>query len=430
MKPIFCLLFCVCSLTLLAQAPYPNVKIAEGKPNTFGPCEPSICIDPSNPDRVVAGSVLNSYFFSEDGGKTWEGHPLRSAYGVYGDPCIVADQQGNFYYFHLSDPTGQGWASPRLLDRIVCQRSEDGGKTWNAGSYAGEHHPKDQDKEWAIVDPANGHIYLTWTEFDLYESKAPGDSSRILFSRSTDKGDTWSEAVAISQIEGNCLDDDGTTEGAVPAVGPNGEVYVAWSVNEQIYFDRSTDGGKTWMEQDKLAAKQPGGWVYDIPGLGRANGLPITLCDLSEGPHRGTIYVNYSDQRNGEDDTDIWLVKSTDAGDSWSEPIRVNDDAAGKHQFFNWATVDPATGTLYVVYYDRRAHEGNQTDVYLAYSTDGGETFTNIKINESTFEPTAGVFFGDYNHISAEGGRVRPIWTQMDGNGLLSIWTALIEMEN
>ncbi|MEZ5146518.1 MAG: sialidase family protein [Bacteroidales bacterium] len=67
--------------------------------------------------------------------------------------------------------------------------------------------------------------------------------------------------------------------------------------------------------------------------INRCNGLPITVCDLSGGPNNGTIYINWSDQSNGEDDTDVWVVKSTDGGDTWSEPMRVNDDPPGKQQF-------------------------------------------------------------------------------------------------
>jgi len=129
-----------------------------------------------------------------------------------------------------------------------------------------------------------------WTEFDKYASKdLEKDHSRILFSQSLDTGKSWSEAVAISQFEGNCLDNDDTTEGAVPAYGPNGEIYVAWSYKEKIWFDRSTDGGKTWLDKDILAAKQPGGWEIDIAGLNRSNVMPILVCDRSKPESRNTL---------------------------------------------------------------------------------------------------------------------------------------------
>lgn len=393
----------------------------------YSPCEPSIAINFANPQNIVAGAILDKVYVSQDGGKTWTKSSLASPYGVFGDPCIVSDYKGNIYYLHLSDPGGNGWADSRILDRIVCQVSKDQGQSWSQGGYMGLSHPKDQDKEWAVADPNSKRLYAAWTEFDRYNSADSTDFTYILLSISKNRGKTWSEPVRLNQFPGDCLDGDMTVEGAVPAVGPEGQVYVAWAFNEQIYIDRSLDKGKTWLTEDILVSDQPGGWTFDIPGVNRCNGLPVTVCDLSDGPHRGTVYVNWADQRNGKHDTDIWLAKSTDQGQSWSNPIRVNDDAAGNHQFLTWLTVDPATGYLYCVFYDRRDHEGTGTDVYLAFSTDGGDTFTNLKISEKPFFPTPLTFFGDYNHIAAYQNQIWPIWTRME-EGRTSVWTANLSL--
>lgn len=373
----------------------------------------------------MAGAILDKVYHSMDGGKTWGVQQLSSTYGVFGDPVILCDNKGQFFYAHLADPSGRGRAGRSWLDRIVVQKSLDGGETWNNGSFAGLRPPADQDKHWLIADPVNHSIYMTWTEFDKYGSARLDDESRILFAKSVDGAESWSDAMAINELMGNCLDDDKTTEGAVPAVGPSGEIYVAWSFDGHIYFDRSTDMGETWMDHDIKVCEQIGGWTIDIPGLTRANGMPVTACDLSDSEYRGTLYINYCDQSNGSDDTDVWLVKSSDGGHSWSRPFRVNDDTTGRHQFFSWMTVDQKTGAIYIVFYDRRNHSDTGTDVYMAASRDGGETFVNMKISERSFYPTTEIFFGDYNNINAYDGVVRPIWTRMD-NGKTSIWTALI----
>lgn len=406
-----------------------NIRIDDPTARSGGyqPCEPSIAVSPKDPNVVVAGAILDYVWHSRDGGKTWKGGRLKSEYGVFGDPALFADKDGNFYYLHLSDPDSRGWASDNLLDRIVIQKSTDGGETWSNGSYTGLRAPKDQDKHWMAIDPNNNHLHVTWTEFDKYGSEKDEDKSRILYSSSQDGGTTWSDAISISQYEGDCIDDDDTPEGAVPAVGPNGEIYVAWSYNEKIFFDVSKDGGKSWLAEDIVLANQPGGWTIDIPGLNRCNGMPVTCVDLSDGPNRGTIYVNWADQRNGADDTDIWLASSKDGGKTWTDPMRVNDDKPGKQQFLTWMSVDPVTGYIYIVFYDRRNQEGVYTDVAMAYSTDGGKTFSNQIISEEAFKPTNMVFFGDYNNISAYDGVVRPIWTRMD-KGQLSVWTAIINI--
>ena len=129
------------------------------------------------------------------------------------------------------------------LRRELRQLAEDAAQE-TYDTYMGRNGNKAQDKEWAVVDSATNTIYVTWTQFDEYGTSDPAKFSNIMFSTSTDGGATWSEALQINEISGDCVDSDNTTEGAVPAVGPNGEIYVAWSGPEGIVFDRSLDGGE------------------------------------------------------------------------------------------------------------------------------------------------------------------------------------------
>lgn len=401
--------------TLAAQ----NVMIS----NQNSPNEPSIKMNPLNTDQLVAGANLDNVYYSTDGGQTWVSNFLGSSYGVWGDPTIEVDANGNFYFFHLSNPPSGNW-----IDRIVCQKSADNGNTWTDGTFTGLNGFKAQDKQWSVVDRTNNNIYLTWTQFDNYGSSNLNDKSIILFSKSTDEGETWTNAKKINIIDGDCIDEDNTVEGAVPAVGPNGEIYVAWAGPNGIVFNKSLDEGETWLNEEIAIDPMPTGWDYSIPGISRANGLPITKCDLSGGPNNGIIYVNWSDQRNGNNDTDIWMSKSTDGGDTWSAPKRVNDDPPGKQQFFTWMDIDQTNGNLFFIFYDRRDYNNNNTDVYLAFSTDGGETITNRKISELPFNPNSGVFFGDYTNLTVHNNIVRPIWARLDG-GSLSIWTDVTPFE-
>ncbi len=405
-------------LSTAGFAQFQNVRISEDGTSAY---EPSISINPNNTNQLVAGANLNYNFVSEDGGLTWAQQTLVSPeYGVWGDPCIIADTAGDFYFLHLSNPSSGNW-----IDRIVSQKFDFDTYEWTDGTYMGLNGTKAQDKAWATVDRVNNTIYVTWTQFDEYGSANPNKFSNIHFSKSTDAGETWSEAIRINEISGNCIDSDETTEGAVPAIGPNGEIYVAWSGPAGIVFDKSTDGGETWLDNDIFINEQPGGWDFNVPGIYRANGLPITCCDISNSEYNGTIYVNWSDQRNGGNDTDIWLAKSVDGGETWSEAIRVNNDGPLNQQFFTWMTIDQTTGEIYIVFYDRRNYDDNNTDVFIAQSSDGGETFENIKISETPFLPISSVFFGDYTNITAHDGVIRPIWARMD-NGSKSTWTAII----
>jgi hypothetical protein len=420
MKKLILLFIAVICSVFSAAAQFTSVMIS----NVNDPEEISICINPKNPNQVVAGANLNNVYYSIDTGATWTiGTLTEPTLGVWGDPIIFTDTAGVFYYSHLANPPSGSW-----IDRIVFQKSTNGGATWSAGTATGLNGTKAQDKEAVIVNQQTNEIYVTWTQFDVYGSSDPSDSSLILFSKSADAGATWSTPVRLSMDAGNCIDSDSTVEGAIPVIGPAGEIFVVWSGPDGLVYNKSLDNGVTWLPHEVLITSTPGGWDYNIAGLQRCNGLPQAVCDLSGGPNHGTIYINWTDQRNGSTDTDVWLIKSTDGGDTWSSPVRVNDDPPGRQQFLTWMDIDETNGNLYFVFYDRRnfTPPSQKTDVYLAKSSDGGNTFSNFKINSNFFTPSPAIFFGDYVGISAYNDIVRPAWMQY-ASGTLSVWTALVD---
>ena len=426
MKKIFTLfLIFVASLKISAQ--FTNYRVSSH--DEYQPNEVSISVNPINTNFVAVGSNLNYFYISNDGGKNWNSSIMNSQWGVWGDPCVVYDGAGDLFFSHLSD--GRGVSGGYWIDRMVVQRSIDNGLSWDSDSGIGFNPPiRQQDKDWLSADLSNSqyrnNLYLAWTQFDKYGSILEGDSSRILFSRSTDHGITWSNPLRVSTRAGDCVDSDNTVEGAVPAVGFNGEVYLSWAGPLGITFAKSADGGVTFGKNIHVA-NLVAGWDFEIQGIDRCNGMPVTASDISNSPYKGNIYINWSDQKNG--DTDIYFSRSSDGGDTWSAPKIVNNDASGRDQFFTWMCTDPVTGVIYIVFYDRRENlnpSDLSTQVYLARSNDGGITFQNYKISESSFIPNENVFFGDYINISAYNGKIFPIWMRCDNN-IMSIWTAPIE---
>jgi len=412
-------------------------------PTAIGPAEVSIAINPRNPDNIIAASFQTGrapkpragsyHYVTFDGGKTWKTVPTPDPKNlVQGDDVVVFSSEGVAYHAHLSFE-GIRLARPvRAENGMIVNVSKDGGNTWTNGTAAINHINTVipfEDKPGLIVDNASGsrwkgNVYLAWTRFDVYGSANPEHHSQIYFTRSTDQGQTFSMPFRISDTGGDCLDSDNTVEGAVPAVGPKGEVYVVWAGPLGLVLDKSTDGGLTFGK-DKVIGSIPGGWDFEVEGLGRANGMPVTGVDLSNGPNKGTLYVNWIDARNG--DPDVFVMSSRDGGETWSNPVRVNDDPVknGKVQFFTWMAVDPLDGSINVVFYDRRDTSGTQTGVTLARSVDGGQTFVNHKIDLPAFDVNSGTFFGDYSSISAYDGRVVPAFMHFVNDGRLAISVAL-----
>jgi hypothetical protein len=110
----------------------------------------------------------------------------------------------------------------------------------------------------------------------------------------------------------------------------------------------------------------------------------------------------------------VFISRSTNRGQTWTAPQRVNDDPVhdGADQFLQWMAVDPGDGSVNVQFYDRRDDPANMlTRVTLARSTDGGAHFTNYAWREGAFAAN-GAFLGDYEWLVAQGGRVFGVWAE------------------
>ncbi|MFQ5737527.1 MAG: sialidase family protein [Acidobacteriota bacterium] len=391
-----------------------NVNVTQ---NSSPQNETTIAADPDNPLNLVAGT--NDYragdsgpgfAYSFDGGLTWQSDTLAAinpAFGKYdaqGDPAVAAYRGGVFYYAYID------FSRSSDRNRLVLAKTLDGGVTWPQLTVLIDHPSGGtqdfEDKEYIAVDNSggihDGNVYFTWTRFPAFSS------TRIMFSRSTDGGLSFSNAIQIS---------DGTSgyQGSVPAVGPEGEIYVVWLRNSSVQFDRSLDGGLTWGP-DTLVAN-----ISVIPSplpgaVFRTNSFPTIAVDRSGGENRGTIYVAWADRFGVGNGPDILLSRSTNGGATWSGPVRVTDDTNGSYQWFPWLSVAP-DGGVNAVFFDRR--DAPSTTLYHTYharSTTGGLSFgpnlrVSDEISESLNDGFGGGFIGDYNGITSSQEATSPFWT-------------------
>jgi len=405
---------CLLLMNTAAMAQHQNIEI--GPTLGYGvPGEPAVCMNPVNPEEIMVGAMSNNYYTTTDGGYSWNHGVLTSSWGVQADPVILCDDAGRFYYLHL----------PNVIQRVVCHRRDGITAPWSYEASVAFNGTHDVDKEWATYDPVNDRIYLSWTYFDTWGSSNPNDSSCIYLSWTEDGGQTWVDPVRISDEKGNAQGGNYSMHGSYPATGPNGEVYVTWWGPDGLMFDRSVDMGVSWLPEDICITGQHINWIYNIPGVNLGVSFPVISCDRSGGPHNGNIYITWADQRNGYSNTDVFVVKSSDNGITWSDPILINDDASNTHQFFPFLTVDQITGKVWLVFYDRRNFGNATTDVYMAVSEDGGESFKNFKVSETSFTPMSSVFYGHYIALTAHNDHVLPVWMRMD-NGFTSLVGAIV----
>lgn len=369
--------------------------------------------------RTNGVSTLSGYARSLDGGQTFtdmgRGPSNEQGWG-FSDPDIDVDSQGNFYFANIQfTPSTRGQNS-----FMGIAKSTDGGLTFGRPVLIKGTGPENvhfQDKELIAVDntnsPFDGNVYMSWTEF--YPQ-----GSQILFVRSTDGGISYSEPLVLSSQT------FGFVQGSMPAVGPDGEVYVVWLAvdsSRTLRIRRSDDGGVTFgpevtittvqSTRDATASSRCGRQA--LKGHIRTFELPAIAVDRSEGSTRGHVYVVYQSDPDGDgaDTSDVFFTRSTDGGLTWSPPIRVNDDQTTTDQWMPFVAVT-REGTIGVIFYDRRFDPQNiKIDLFMALSRDGGQSFLpNFRVTEASFNvpPTAPNFdnlrgicyMGDYNHMTAD----------------------------
>lgn len=411
--------------TVHVAAPGDVLDVRANQVTTNDQQEPTLSVDPLDPNIVVAaakdwrtGPKQVWYYRSTDGGKTFaDGHVDTGATELPNgsDPVLYFDATGALYLSFI------GYNQDDLtVGGIFVARSPDAGLTWGKPSEVAAHSNIDfHDKEWLTVDRAGkfkGAVYVTWTRF----RKITANSERgdIVESHSTDNGQTWSEAVVVSQA---AQDDN---QGSFPVVGPAGELYVLYYNNQNtptattgrgLYIGKSTDGGKTFAQARKVATVSPP--LSPLPG---SNFRIFVLPTLAVDPHSGALYAAWNDFSGN--DTDVMLTRSTDGGHSWSKAVRANSDPATPHhdQFFPYVTVG-SDGAVNMLWLDRRDDPNNKLYVpYYAHSVDGGKTFSQWPLTHTASNPDIGfqgTLIGDYLALdtSADGSRAYAAWIDTRG---------------
>ncbi|CAN5880575.1 hypothetical protein BH11GEM1_BH11GEM1_31680 [soil metagenome] len=396
---------------------YPNLSQHEPSLGIFGSRIVVSWIDKSIENETIRGVNFGvGYGNSSDGGGTFvdRGRLGSTSWGF--DPSVAVDRAGHFFIGRgdLDNSAVGGTLQP---DRVAIFKSNDGGMTFpQAVGVTGNTRatPGINDKSAITADNSggrfDGNVYVSW-------SFASQNVLNILFSKSGDGGASYSPPQSLSS---GPLD-----QGALPATGPDGEVYVVWLENaNRVLVRKSIDGGETFKAAVTVAqvdaigvtnARAPAGCGPVLNGDVRARSLPAIAVDRSGGAQSGTVYVAFSGRGVGSDNADVFLVSSRDGGTSWGTPVRINDDATTTDQWLPSVVVAP-NGTVAVSWYDRRLDGQNMLiDVFMRTSAPGGAAFgSSRKISSVAFPPppqTFNCYFSSYSYMGADASSFYLVWT-------------------
>jgi len=402
--------------------------------------ETTVSINPDN-NQIIIGSA-NDYranlkpelYRTTDGGTTWANYQVPGAGTLfYGDPAVTSDHNNYSYFSYL------GYTSLCSgLGGMYASHSTDAGATMSPPIQLAANSVDTQtaifnDKEYVAVDsnpasPNTGNVYVAWTRFIFQAGANCGGlasqlGAPVVISRSTDHGVTWTAPITASQVFSN------NNSFVSPVTGRHGEVYLYYlgaATQQQpnydtVLFSRSTDGGQTFPFFTHISS------MTDLPSPlpptnFRNNGGGSMAADQQIDNY---LYAVWADYRPG--DADILLSRSTDNGDTWGAPVRLNDDPLGngKDQFFPWIASAP-DGYIHVGWFDRREDSTNHNyKEYYTYSSDHGATWAaNIAVSSAPSVPGNSNFIGDYSGISASTGVVMPMWTDIRAGGNQNAYVA------
>lgn len=405
--------------------------------------ESSIAVNPQNKMNLIASAVdyrdtsATWVYVSDDGGRTWVNHKLGRPYPGWtasNDPSVAFGQDGTGYLCvgGFGERSNTNTQAQIAENGIFVARTTDEGKTWEAHIPVIVHRGTQtidstfEDKYYIWSDnseesPYLGNLYISWKRV------WPKDSAtQIVISKSTNKGSTWSEPLAIShRLPGSSEDTTYGQSFPLPVTGPNGELYVVWNngIEHAVGLVRSMDGGETFTQPRMInnynifgitREIEPNIWRHTVKTKVRAETYPCMVADITNGPRRGWLYLTWA----GDNIPNIYFSRSTDMGDTWSEPVIVHSDTTND-QLWQWIALDRTNGDIAVMYLDSRDDPENiLTSTYVSYSSDGGTTWIDRRaadisgdLRKNPFSNNS--FAGDYSGCAFHDGIVYPSWIDM-----------------
>ena len=427
--------------------------------------EPHLAVNPTDPDNMIAvwhqdrwsnGSAQGiGGAYTLDGGATWSALNVSFTRCSGGLPGTTGDYQRASDPWLTFGPAGVVYLMALVSDQstsrngMVVAKSTDGGVSFSDPIIIKDHDAAGikarslfHDKNTMTADPHHpGFVYATWT---LFRNR----SYALLFSRSTDGGDTWSPAHPVNVFEKMAMHEGASfRQGAQIAVLPDGTLINTFfrvladprrggqftGIEEAIF--RSRDQGGRWERLDTpVAAIVPTGAIDAELFFNFGIILPVRdagqLPDIAVNRTTGAIYIVWQDGRFSPlGASSILIARSIDGGDTWSQPLPVHDVSNPFNQAFLPAVAVATDGTVGVLFYDFRNDQFGDailgTDVHLTKLDPDLNIQTEIRLTDSPFDMRqmlitgfSGFFPGDYIGLDTAGNDFVAAFTVANNLGL------------
>jgi hypothetical protein len=339
--------------------------------------EPSICVDPTNPNKMSIGwrqfNSISSNFrqagfaYTTNGGRNWTAPGVLENNVFRSDPVLKTDGTGRFYYLSLLQT---------FFDNMW--RSLNGGQSWTNIAQA-----DGGDKQWFTIDNTNssghGFQYQCW-------STAGNNYQGRQFTRSMDGGITWMDPINIPNSPAW-----GTLD-----VDLNGSLFIG-GVNlttNQIWCIRSTNAknGAVTPTFDQSTAVDLGGTIAFSQPINPEGlvGQVFLAVDRSGTVTNNNVYMLASVRATGANNgSDVMFARSTNGGQSFTGGRRISDDPVNpaKWHWFGTVAVAP-NGRIDAVWFDtRNASNNTNSQLFYSFSSDGGLTWSPNVAVSAPFNP-------------------------------------------
>jgi hypothetical protein len=389
--------------------------------------EPTIAIDPTNPNLVTAawndycdtdlGGGWMGFAFSRDRGESWtpskipgypsdtsaEGmaSPLHGRQAEAGDPLLAFDNDGNLFaggiaFNRVNPQNGDVWVATYASTPHPSGYPKDYLRTVVVGQGTPALAGIFEDKPELEVDRTggqfDGNVYICWSRFVGVAGR-----TKISFSRSTDSGRTFSRPIELSFGK--------DVQGCDIAIEHDGDVYVAWGTRQTpsaidaqgLAIARSTDGGASFAPAHQIARFTryfpsdgdrncgdgallcPGEFVFfrvplepritaDPSGMLPGVYATYNAVDPATVVPSTTSYSSAGANSGLVGRSVVYVIRSLDDGASWSAPVAVDPAAGRGHQYFS--DIDALGGKMVAVWQDNRTDDAYSVQLPIGNTLD------------------------------------------------------------